>query len=278
MAGPPDALVRSLVDGPSMVSGVECHQQLPSTNVRAGEAARRGVDEGYLVVADHQTAGRGRMGRQWEAPAGTSLLVSIVLRPTVPTEVVPLLPLVTGLALAEVVDGYCPDRAVALKWPNDVLLDEGKVAGILLDRVADAPGTGRGSGTGGPGDVGGTPVVLGVGVNVDWRGVEPEGGQARWSLAEAVGAGVDRWRVLAGLAGVLSRRYEEWHADPTGFLPAYRDRCHTIGRRVRVDVPNGDVVTGHATGVADDGRLVVVTERRQTVELAAGDVTHVRPG
>lgn len=267
MAGPPEALIRSLVDGPSLVSGVEYQPQVPSTNLRAAEAARRGVDEGYLVVADYQTAGRGRMGRRWEAPPGSSLLVSVVLRPTVPTRLVPLVPLLTGLALAEVIDGYCLEHTVGLKWPNDLLVDDAKVAGVLLERAADGLSTG-----------GGTPVVVGVGVNVDWRGLEREGSEARWSLAEAIGAGVDRWRLLAGLVGVLSRRYDDWHADPTGFLPAYRDRCVTIGHRVRVDVPNGRAVTGQATGVAEDGRLTVATDAGETERLAAGDVTHVRAG
>lgn len=265
MAGPPDALIRSLVDGPSLVTGVEYEQQVPSTNIRAVEAARRGVEEGYLVVADHQTAGRGRMGRRWEAPPGSSLLLSIVLRPTVATRLVPLVPLLAGLAVAEVVDGYCLDRTVGLKWPNDLLVDGAKVAGILLERAADPPSAG-----------GGTPVVVGIGLNVDWRGVEREDSEPRWSLAEAVGAGVDRWRVLAGVVGVFSRRYDDWHADPTGFLPAYRERCETIGRRIRVDVPNRRVVTGQATGVAGDGRLLVASDTGEAEQLAAGDVTHVR--
>lgn len=269
MAGPPDALIRSLVDGPSMVSGVEYEQQLPSTNIRAAEAARRGAEEGYLVVTDHQTAGRGRMGRRWEAPPGSSLLVSIVLRPMVATRVIPLVPLLTGLALVEVVDGYCLGHTVGLKWPNDVLVDGTKVAGILLERVADASST-----DGGTGD--GTPVVVGIGFNVDWRGVEREGSEPRWSLAEAVDAEVDRWRVLAGVLGVFSRRYDDWQADPTGFLPAYRRRCETIGRRVHVDVPDGRIVTGRVTGVADDGRLLVASDTGETEQLAAGDVTHVR--
>lgn len=265
MAGPPDALIRSLVDGPSMVSGVEYEPRVPSTNLRAAEAARRGVDEGYLVVADYQTAGRGRMGRRWEAPPGSSLLVSILLRPTVATRLVGLTPLLVGLALAEVVDGYCLDHTVGLKWPNDLLVDGTKVAGVLLERVADAPSTG-----------GDTPVVVGVGVNVDWRGVQRDGAEARWSLAEAIGAGVDRWRVLAGVVGVLSRTYDDWQADPTGFLPGYRERCETIGRRVRVDVPDGRTLTGQAASVADDGRLLVTSDTGETERLAAGDVTHVR--
>lgn len=265
MAGPPDALIRSLVDGPSIVSGVEYEPRMASTNIRAAEVARRGADEGYLVVADHQTAGRGRMGRRWEAPPGSSLLVSLVLRPTVAPRLVALVPLLAGLAVAEVVDGYCPDHSVGLKWPNDLLVDEAKVAGILLERVADASSGG-----------GDTPVVVGLGVNVDWRGVEREGSEPRWSLAEAVGGAVDRWRVLAGVVGVLSRRYDDWQVDPTGFLPAYRERCETIGRRVRIDVPKGRVVTGQATGVGDDGRLLVASDTGETEQLAAGDVTHVR--
>lgn len=264
MPGPPDELVRSLVDGPSMLSGLEYHEEVASTNALAIEAARRGVDEVYTIVADSQTAGRGRLGRRWEAPPGGSLLVSFVLRPRLDPSVIPLVPLLAGVALAEVADGYCPGHDVALKWPNDLLVDERKTAGILLERAVDGPASAE------------RAVVVGVGVNVDWRGVDHPTLEGATSLAEVVGARVDRWRVLAGLVGVLSRRYTDWQADPTAFLGAYRQRCATLGQRVRVEGPSGRVITGQATEVADDGRLVVLTDAGEAEHLTAGDVTHVR--
>lgn len=256
MSGPPPALVATLVDGPSLVTGVEWHAELASTQEQARAAARAGTPEMHLVIADAQTAGRGRRGRSWQAPAGTSLLVSCVLRPAAPSGVLALLPLLAGVALAEVVERYCPQ--VALKWPNDLLLGGRKGAGIMAETAPDGA------------------VVLGVGVNVDWRGQpRPMDAPDATSLAEAGGAPVDRWRVLAAFAGLFGRRYLDWQEQPTGFLDAYRHRCATIGQPVRLT--RGDqVLLGVAEGVGEDG-LLELRDRLGTLHrLWAGDVEHVR--
>lgn len=185
---------------------------------------------------------------------GTSLLASWVLPVA---DAVDLVPLVAGLALADVVAGFVPDHEVGLKWPNDVLVDGAKTAGILAERMADV-------------------VVLGTGVNVDWRGVErPDELAATTSLAEVAGADIDRWRVLAALAGVLSNRLGDLAAAPAEVVVAYRSRCVTIGSAVRVDLPGGRVVAGTASAVDGQGRLVVSSPEGTEV-LSAGDVTHVR--
>jgi BirA family transcriptional regulator, biotin operon repressor / biotin---[acetyl-CoA-carboxylase] ligase len=257
--GPPDALVRSLVDGPSLVSGLEWHDEVGSTNVLAAAAAERGVPEIHAVLADVQTAGRGRLGRGWQAPPGTSLMGSYLLRPSVEPALLPLLPLLTGLALAEAVAPHVPAVAVTLKWPNDLLVDGRKSAGILLEIAGDA-------------------VIVGVGLNVDWRGVDrPAEFAEATSLAEAAGADVDRWRILAAFAGVFGNRYAEWRADPHTFLPAYWQRCVTLGRDVRVSRVGQDPLEGHALEVADDGALVVRTAGGRVERVSAGDVEHVRP-
>lgn len=258
MRGPPSALVTSLVEGPSLVAGVEWHDEIASTQLRAQEAARDGVPEIHVVLADVQTAGRGRLGRAWRAPAGTSLLGSYVLRPTFGAESLTLLPLLAGLALAEVVERYCD--GVALKWPNDLLLHDHKTAGVLVE-----------------GPLPGGAVILGVGVNVDWREVvRPAEAAEATSLAEASGSDVDRWRVLAAFVGVFGRRYLDWQEHPVGFLDDYRRRCATIGRRVRGRRPAGGVVEGLAEGVGNDGALLVLDDEGVRHPIAAGDVVHVR--
>lgn len=260
MTGPPSALVRSLVEGPSLVSGVEWHDDVTSTQLVAREAARDGAPEIHAVLADAQSAGRGRFGRSWYAPAGVSLLGSYVLRPAVEAGSLPLLPLLAGLALAEVVDRYCPE--VALKWPNDLLLGDRKGAGVLVE-----------------GPLPGGAVVLGMGVNVDWRAVRrPVEIAEATSLAEASGSDVDRWRVLAGFLGLFGRRYLDWQERPLEFLDAYRSRCATIGRRVRGARRTGGQVEGMAEGVADDGSLALRDDAGVLHRVAAGEVTHVRPG
>ena len=148
----PEQLVASLVNGPSIVTSVRWHDRCESTNALAAEAAAAGAPPGLLVLADEQSAGRGRHGRTWSAPAGSSLLLSLLLRPVVPAPSVSLLPLLTGLVLAETVGRYLPETDVALKWPNDLLVDGRKAAGILVEGADGA-------------------AVVGVGINVDWRGV-----------------------------------------------------------------------------------------------------------
>lgn len=254
----PQPLVDSLVDGPSIVSAVEWHDRCESTNALAVAAAARGAGEGLLVLADEQTAGRGRHGRTWAAPPGSSLLMSLLVRPVVPPASVSLLPLLTGLVLAETVARHLPGTDVVLKWPNDLLADGRKAAGILVEGSAGA-------------------AVVGVGVNVDWRGVErPADLDGAVSLAEAAGAAVDRWRLLAGFIGVFSRRYEQWQELPAAFLDGYRQRCATIGQSVRVSTLDGQAVGGEAVDVDPTGALVVQTASGRST-LSAGDVEHLRP-
>lgn len=260
---PPADLVRALVDGPSVVSGLEWHDEVASTNTLALDAARRGVPEVHAILADLQTGGRGRRGRSWEAPPGTSLLLSLVVRPTVPPVELPLLPLLTGLALLEAVEPSCPGVEVGLKWPNDLLVADRKAAGILVE----APGEGA--------------AVIGVGLNVDWRAAErpDELREGSISLAEALPPGApvpDRWRVLAAFLGVFGNRYRAWRQQPTAFLASYRHRCVTLGQRVRVQRAGAGPLEGTASAVGEDGALEVRQDRGAVVRCAAGEVEHLR--
>lgn len=200
--------------------------ELDSTNRLAADLARSGAPDGVVVGADHQTAGRGRRGRTWESRPGASLLVSVVLRPA-PA----LVTLAAGVAAAEACEVVAGAK-VGLKWPNDLLVGEAKLGGILSELVGDA-------------------AVVGLGINLVWA---PAG-------AAALGP-VDRDALLdAYLAGL---------GTPGDVLPRYRDRCTTLGRRVRAEVP-GATIEGIATDVDEDGRLLV--EGRA---VAAGDVVHLR--
>src|SRR5690606_34221954 len=211
-----------------------------------------------LVVTDEQTAGRGRQGRRWQAPPGTSLMLSLLLRDGAAIEDVALLPLLTGVALAEAVETVVPGHRPELKWPNDLLIGEHKSAGILVE----IPSSGA--------------VVVGVGVNVDWRDVRrPAELSGATSLAEVAAATVDRWRLLAAFLERFDRRYTQWQADPRAFLPDYRRWCATLGRTVRVEQAGGGALTGTATAVNDSGALLV-DAGGTTVEVRAGDVHHVR--
>jgi BirA family biotin operon repressor/biotin-[acetyl-CoA-carboxylase] ligase len=229
---------------------------LPSAGSTNAVAAEQPVAR-TLVVADHQTAGRGRLDREWETPPGTALTFSAVVDPRLPDAHWPLLPLATAVAVAEGVrrsTGLEP----ALKWPNDLLLDDLKVAGILLERVPD------------PADPDRPLAVIGIGINVALAAEDLPVPTAT-SLAIA-GSAVDRAAVFAAVLPALTEVLAALRADPAAVLERYRDACDTLGRDVVVALPDGGTLTGTATGLDHNGRLLVGEQA-----VGAGDVVHVRP-
>jgi BirA family biotin operon repressor/biotin-[acetyl-CoA-carboxylase] ligase len=232
-----------------------------STNADLVAAARAGEPGNVVLVAESQTAGRGRLDRAWVAPARSSVLLSVLLRPTPSPATWTLLPLLAGVAVVEAVRAVAHVDAV-LKWPNDVLVDDRKLAGILVERVDDA-------------------VVIGLGVNVSTRVEELPDGVAATSLAVAGGM-TDREPLVMEILRALARRYTTWQDDggaSHAVLAAYREICATIGRDVRVELPGGIVVNGVAESVDDTGRLVVRDAvDGATTAFAAGDVVHATAG
>jgi BirA family biotin operon repressor/biotin-[acetyl-CoA-carboxylase] ligase len=238
----------------------------PSTNADVTRRFRDGERPGLALVAEHQTAGRGRLDRSWVTPARSAVTVSFLLDPAgVPVARWPWLPLLAGVAVAEAVRRSAPGVAagVALKWPNDVLCRDRKLAGVLLERVEAA---------------GRAAAVVGIGLNVSQAPEELPVPEAT-SLA-AVGATVDRTALLLLLADELAARAEAWTGaggQPEEVRASYLRLCSTVGRTVRVLLPGQESVEGEAVDVDPDGRLVLRTatgERR----VGAGDVVHVRPG
>lgn len=234
-----------------------------STNADVAAAARAGAAEGLVVVAERQDAGRGRIGRQWVSPPRAGLTFSVLLRPAgVPTHRWGWLPLLAGVALATAVTTVAGVETW-LKWPNDLLAGAGrrKVAGLLAEVADDA-------------------VVVGIGLNVTLAAEDLPRPDAT-SLALAGATELDRNVLLPPILAALSADYLAWRAaggDPesAGLLAGYRERCDTLGRQVRVELPAGDPLLGKAVDVDVDGRLVVETATGPTL-VAAGDVVHVRP-
>lgn len=241
---------------------VELLETATSTNAVAADRARGGAEEGLVVVAEHQTAGRGRLDRAWETPARSSLTFSLLVRPTVPPGDWPWLPLLTGYTVAKTLRAQGYD--VGLKWPNDVLAGDRKLVGILVERVETPAGP---------------AAVLGVGLNVTLTADELPVPTAT-SLALESGTTPDRTHLLVELLRSLREAYDAWQAggaDGSSRLrSSYAAACVTVGRDVRVDLPGGQVLTGRATGIDQAGRLVVLTGDGETV-VGAGDVVHVRP-
>ena len=229
-----------------------------STNADLVKLAKAGEPEGAVLVADHQTAGRGRHGRTWHGPPGAGLAVSFLLRPTaVPGHRWPWLPLLAGVAIVEALQVY-PGINTALKWPNDVLVGPAKLAGILVERVDGTSGT---------------AAVVGIGLNVS---AAPAGAT---SLLAAGFADVSKTTLLATLLDVFGARYGGWRdagGDPGPWLAAaYRDRCDTLGRDVRAELPGQPPIVGRAVDIDASGRLVVRTGSGD-VAVGAGEVTHLR--
>jgi BirA family biotin operon repressor/biotin-[acetyl-CoA-carboxylase] ligase len=240
---------------------VEILETATSTNAVAADRARAGAAEGLVVVAESQTAGRGRLDRSWHTPPRASLLFSLVLRPQVPLANWPWLPLLTGYTVAKTLRALGYDAGV--KWPNDVLIGDRKLAGILVERIETPDGP---------------AAVIGVGLNVSLTDEEipvPTG----TSLAIESGSDPDRTAVLVALLRSLREAYDAWQAGGDSatdrLRSSYAAACVTVGRDVRVDLPGGAVLTGRATGVDPGGRLVVSGSAGDTV-VGAGDVVHVR--
>lgn len=230
---------------------VRWFDSLDSTNRYVLDEARRGAPEGLVAVADFQTAGRGRRGRGWVAPPEASLLVSVLLRPSLPPERTPLVSMVCGAAMAQAVTGVA-GFTPGLKWPNDLVVGDRKLAGILAERDGDA-------------------VVVGVGVNVEWNDFPPEIAETATACNLEAGHAVDRRALLDAFLAELDARY----GDLDAVTAEYRSRLVTIGRRVRIE-RSGDVLVGRAVGVGDAGQLVVEDDRGDTVEVHVGDVVHLR--
>jgi len=219
---------------------VEVLPETGSTNAVVAERARAGEEPGLVVVAERQTAGRGRLDRQWLSPPRAGLTFSVLLAP--PPAQLSWVPLMGGLAVATAVREQTGVDAV-LKWPNDVLVGDRKLAGLLAEAVDGK-------------------VVLGIGLNVTTRREELPVEQAT-SLALEGADTTDRDTLLRAVLRALS--FGEAQRS------AYRQLCSTLGRQVRVELPGGDSVEGTAQEVDDQGRLVV-----DGVAYAAGDVVHLR--
>lgn len=239
----------------------------PSTNAELAERARKGAAHGTLLVAEEQTAGRGRRDRTWSAPAHSSLMVSALVRPRADPALWGWLPLLTAVAVAEAVQG-AGAADTEIKWPNDVLVAGRKIAGVLCEVV---PGTGDGTGDG----AGRAAVVAGWGLNVDQAAGELPGPQA--TSLRLAGADTDRGRVLHRALERWSCWYRRWDGgDVAAVRTAYESLSSTLGAEVRALLPTGATVEGRAVALADSGGLVIRAGRREVV-VAAADVVHLRP-
>jgi BirA family transcriptional regulator, biotin operon repressor / biotin---[acetyl-CoA-carboxylase] ligase len=267
------ALDRALVTPGGLWTRIDVREETGSTNADVCAAALADAPEGLVIVAESQAAGRGRRDRVWSSPPRAGLTLSVLLRPGLArrdlgwSAVQPgryaWLPLLAGVAVLEAVHRVAEVDA-ALKWPNDLLVDDRKCAGILAETNGDA-------------------VVIGIGLNVTTRADElPEiTGVPPTSLRLAGAASTDRDPLLRALLRGLAGWYVGWReadgdAELSGLLAAYRRGSSTVGRPVRVLLPGGGDLVGEASAVDNDGRLVIRTADGVDHRVSAGDVLHVR--
>ena len=252
--------LRPALDATRLPPYVEVVEEVSSTNSLVAERAREGAAAGLVVVAESQTAGRGRLDRSWEVPPRSALTVSMLVRPELPPTSGPWLPLLTGYAVHAALVDRVP--GLGLKWPNDLLVQHAggdrKIGGILVERVETQIGP---------------AAVVGIGINVSQRQHELPVPQATSLSLETEGE-PDRTEVLAQVLGSLEALLPLLD-DVEALRRAYAGECVTLGKQVRADVPAGEPVTGVAVDLDQTGRLVIETSAGP-VAVGAGDVVHVR--
>jgi BirA family transcriptional regulator, biotin operon repressor / biotin---[acetyl-CoA-carboxylase] ligase len=247
-----DHALTHALEGAGHRAPVRFEEVTPSTQATALAMAAEGAPEWTLVAAAHQTEGRGRLGRRWEDERGRALLFSLVLRPRLEPARAGLLSLLAGVAMAEACEIVADQRA-ACRWPNDVLVAGRKAIGILAESVITADTL--------------EVVVLGVGANL---------GHPPVSMPDAGAVDAEDTGLLEAFLRTFSRRYEPAHPAFDGaVVAAFRERCATLGERVRARTTDGDAVEGEAVDVDELGGLVVRTlEGARTVRF--GEVEVVR--
>jgi BirA family biotin operon repressor/biotin-[acetyl-CoA-carboxylase] ligase len=238
------------------------YESLPSTNTEVARLASQGADEGVAVVADEQTAGRGRLQRAWSSPKGAGLYFSILLRPALAPERWPLITFVAALAVGDALREAARVET-DIKWPNDLLADERKICGILAEAIETPAGR---------------AVVVGIGVNLTNEAFSSELSSVATSVAHASGQKAEREMILTALLSALSRWYSLLHeSDGAEKIVAAWASHSSYATGKWVQVTNGDeVLHGVTRGVESDGALRLET-RHGLQLIRAGDVTSVRP-
>jgi BirA family biotin operon repressor/biotin-[acetyl-CoA-carboxylase] ligase len=237
------------------------YKSLPSTNNEAARLAAAGAEEGLAVVAEEQTAGRGRLQRSWASPMGAGLYCSVLLRPKFSVDRWPLITFAAALSVSDALIEAC-DLQTDIKWPNDLLAGDRKICGILAEVIETEEGR---------------AVILGMGVNVTREAFPEELASVAISVEEATGCENDRTTILHFLLKALMRWYPllkelEGHQKVIGEWTSRSS--YAEGKLVSV-VNGDDTLTGVTRGLASDGALRLETEAG-LIEVRAGDVTRVR--
>ncbi len=231
-----------------------------STNDEAFSLGLDGAPEGTVVIADSQNKGKGRMQRVWHSPSGANIYTSVILKPQIPLSKASQIPITAGVTVAEIINYYCPDKA-RLKWPNDVLIGEKKICGILTQVKMKANAIDF--------------IVLGIGINVNLsREQFPQDiKKIATSLAIETGYKISRLELIISLYENLVKCYKQLQQEGFGQIKEkWLSLTPMIGRRVQVMFKD-EMIEGKAAGLDEDGSLILFTDENKKVKVSAGDAT-----
>ena len=252
--------LREALQGRKLGQPLYFYEETDSTNDRIRELAAEGAPEGTLAIAERQSAGRGRRGRAWEAPAGTGIWMSLLLRPSIPPANASVLTLLAGLAISEAIERETGIQ-VGIKWPNDVLLGSRKLVGILTEMDCDMERI--------------HSVTLGIGINVQTEAFSAELAEIATSLFLESGRRFDRAVLAGAVLEVFTELYEAFAAAGGSFAPfreRYCRRCLNIGREVLVI--GGETYVAEALDITPEGELVVKRKDTGKTEIVfSGEVS-----
>lgn len=254
------ALNRELVRPGSLWRQIHVVEETGSTNADLAGLARAGEPAGQVLITNFQSAGRGRQGRTWSAPPGTSIALSLLVRPVDAAATRwTWLPLLAGLAVVEGLS-RAVDVLAVLKWPNDVLVVGRKICGVLAERVETPTGP---------------ACVIGIGLNVALTEEQLPVPTASSLALVRPGQVPARQPLIAAILAEFATIFRRWEGGDDTISARYADQCDTIGRAVRVMLADDRIVEGQAQGIDADGRLLVQTSAGVEV-FGAGDVVHLR--
>ena len=242
-----------------MAKEVVLLEETGSTNVEAARLVQQGMDHGTVVIADRQTCGKGRRGRSWHTPENTSIAMSFLLKPQLEAEYASMLTLVQAMAVAEAVEEVTALKS-QIKWPNDILINEKKVCGILTEMNLSGSEI--------------SSIIIGTGINVNQESFPEEIREIATSLKNESGKAQCREKLIGALCEKFEQYYEQFLAtkDLSCIIEENNARLVSAGRRVRVLDPKGEY-TGEAIGINAQGELQVRQDDGKIINVYAGEVS-----
>ncbi|MBM3161844.1 MAG: biotin--[acetyl-CoA-carboxylase] ligase [Chlorobi bacterium] len=236
------------------------HKQTQSTNLLAKKLAVERAPEGAVVVADTQSAGRGRLGRTWVSPPGSNLYFSLILRPRIAVSRIPQIPLLAAAAICRAIHDACPDVNTGIKWPNDILAGDRKLCGVLCEMQSDTDTAHF--------------VIAGIGINVNQDSFPTELRDKASSLLLETGSPVCRPELLAGVLNRFEELYLQWlQEDDLGFVLSDIEKHSVLhGQQVVID-RFSHRQEGVVTGIAPGGELLLLTGEGKELTIASGEAS-----